>query len=270
MGEREVITQTSVPRIRESLAADLKELGLGEGATVIVHTSLSSFGYVVGGAETVIQALMDVLTPSGTLVMPTQSPQLSEPSFWENPPVPEEWWPVIREHLPAYGPQVTPAFWMGRVADTFRTFPGVLRSDHPKLSLAAWGKEAGEVVADHGLAFGLGENSPLAKLYDRSADVLLLGVGYESNTSFHLAEYRVPGGTVVEEGAPVMEDGRRVWKVYQDLQHQTDLFPLIGEAFERIHPPRISRVGLAESRLFGMREAVDFAVDWFSMKRSSR
>ena len=68
MGEREVITQTSVPRIRESLAADLKELGLGEGATVIVHTSLSSFGYVVGGAETVIQALMgcaDSLRDSG-------------------------------------------------------------------------------------------------------------------------------------------------------------------------------------------------------------
>lgn len=139
--------------------------------------------------------------------MPTQSPQLSDPSHWENPPVPEEWWPVIRNHLPAYDPQVTPAFWMGKVADTFRTFPGVLRSDHPKLSLAAWGKEAGEVVADHGLAFSLGENSPLAKLYDRSAHVLLLGVGYESNTSFHLAEYRVPGGKVIEEGAPVMEKG---------------------------------------------------------------
>ncbi|MFD1396885.1 aminoglycoside N(3)-acetyltransferase [Kroppenstedtia eburnea] len=268
MGEQEAIQRTSVPGTRESLAADLKELGLGEGETVIVHTSLSSLGYVVGGGEAVIHALMDVLTPSGTLVMPTQSPQLSDPSHWENPPVPEEWWPVIRNHLPAYDPQVTPAFWMGKVADTFRTFPGVLRSDHPKLSLAAWGKEAGEVVADHGLAFSLGENSPLAKLYDRSAHVLLLGVGYESNTSFHLAEYRVPGGKVIEEGAPVMEKGRRVWKVYQDLDHQTDLFPAIGEAFERTHPVQRGRVGLAESRLFGMREAVDFAVDWFTRKRS--
>ncbi len=188
-----------MPLTRESLAADLKELGLGEGERVIVHASLSSLGYVVGGAEAVIQALMDVLTSTGTLVMPTQSPQLSEPSFWENPPVPEEWWPVFREHLPAYDPHVTPAFWMGKVADTFRTFPGVFRSDHPKLSLAAWGNDARKMVEGHGLAFGLGEDSPLAKLYDRYAHVLLLGVGYESNTSFHLAEYRVPGGKVIEE-----------------------------------------------------------------------
>lgn len=74
MGEREVIGRTSVPLTRESLAADLKELGLGEGERVIVHASLSSLGYVVGGAEAVIQALMDVLTSTGTLVMPTQSP----------------------------------------------------------------------------------------------------------------------------------------------------------------------------------------------------
>lgn len=79
MGEQEAIQRTSVPGTRESLAADLKELGLGEGETVIVHTSLSSLGYVVGGGEAVIHALMDVLTPSGTLVMPTQSPQLSDP-----------------------------------------------------------------------------------------------------------------------------------------------------------------------------------------------
>lgn len=65
-----------------------------------------------------------------------------------------------------------------------------------------------------------------------------------------------------------MEEGRRIWKVYRDLDHQTDSFSKIGAAFEQTHPVRVGRVGLAESRLFRMRDAVDFAVDWFTREQS--
>lgn len=76
--------------------------------TVLVHSSLSSIGWVNGGAVAVIQALIDVVTEEGTIVMPSQSVELSDPKEWGNPPVPEEWWDIIRESMPAYNSNYTP------------------------------------------------------------------------------------------------------------------------------------------------------------------
>ncbi len=76
MTEADAIKRTNAPRTRESLGTDLRQLGLYAEMTVLVHSSLSSLGWVCGGPVTVIQALMDVLTPTGTLVMPTPSPTL--------------------------------------------------------------------------------------------------------------------------------------------------------------------------------------------------
>src|SRR5690349_7103098 len=60
------------------------------------------------------------------------------------------------------------------------------------VSFAAWGRHALPITANHALDYGLGEHSPLARLYDLDGSVLLLGVGYERRTSLHLAEYRAP------------------------------------------------------------------------------
>ena len=73
MTEETAVQKAAAPRTRESLARDLNALGLGSGQTVIVHSSLSALGWVSGGPVTVVQALMDVITPEGTLVMPTHS-----------------------------------------------------------------------------------------------------------------------------------------------------------------------------------------------------
>ncbi len=147
MTELETIQNIPTPRTRETLAADLRALGLRAGAVVIVHSSLSAIGWVSGGSVAVVQALMDVLTPTGTLVMPTHTGDLSDPSFWQNPPVPEAWWDIIRDTMPAFDPEVTPTRGMGRIVETFRTWPGVLRSSHPQVSFAAWGQHAEFITA---------------------------------------------------------------------------------------------------------------------------
>ncbi len=100
------------PFTRGSLREDLLDLGVEAGSTVMVHSSLSRLGWVAGGAQAVVMALMDALGPTGTLVMPTHSGHLTDPARWERPPVPAEWWPLIRGETPAYDPdQRRPGPW---------------------------------------------------------------------------------------------------------------------------------------------------------------
>jgi aminoglycoside 3-N-acetyltransferase len=73
VAERDAIARCTEPRTRESLAQDLRELGTSAGMTILVHPSLSSLGWVCGGPVAVVQALMDVITPEGTIVMPAMS-----------------------------------------------------------------------------------------------------------------------------------------------------------------------------------------------------
>ncbi|QLE56725.1 aminoglycoside N(3)-acetyltransferase [Nostoc sp. TCL26-01] len=262
MSESQVIASTPSPRTRHSLATDLFNAGLNSNMTVIVHSSLSSLGWVCGGSVAVVQALMDVITPAGNLVMPTHSGDLSDPVSWQKPPVPQEWWSIIRETMPAFDPKVTPTRGMGKIVETFRTSENVLRSSHPQVSFAAWGKDAEKIVLDHSLDYSLGENSPLARLYDLNAWVLLLGVGYENCTSFHLAEYRVGRGKPVKRGAPILEAGQPIWQWFSDIDFDSSCFVEIGEAWEKTGEVKISTVGSAQSKLFNMRNAVDFAVTW--------
>lgn len=268
MNEAELIHATPEPRTRLSLAADLTALGLRPDMSVLVHSSLSALGWVSGGAPAVLQALLDTLALGGTLMMPSHSGELSDPALWQHPPVPETWWPVIRDSLPAFDPERTPTRAMGRIPELFRTWPGVLRSRHPHYSFAACGPAAARLIDDHSLDDGLGEASPLGRLYALDGWVLLLGAGFDSNTSFHLAEYRTAAPARTQTHAPVLVDGQRRWLPLRDVVLDSDPFADLGAEFERTHPVHTGRVGSAQARLFRMRPAVDFAVDWLNRRAS--
>lgn len=147
---------------RDTLAGDLRTLGVRPGETLLVHSSLSSLGWVNGGPVTVVKGLLDVLGPDGTLVVPTQSGDLSDPALWSRPPVPEEWWPTIRATMPDYDPRVTPSRGVGVIPETVRTWPGALRSAHPETSFAALGPRAAAIVDGHAPDCRLGWGSPHA------------------------------------------------------------------------------------------------------------
>ena len=259
-----------LPMTISTLVEQLSALGIESGMTLMVHSSLSSMGFVVGGAPAVILALESVLGPEGTLVMPTHSGDLTDPADWSDPPVPEAWHDLIRATMPAFRPDLTPTRGMGVIPECFRKQDGALRSCHPFVSWAARGPHAVAITSDHGLAMSQGERSPLARLYERGAYVLLLGVGYDRNTSFHLAEYRCRFAPLKRctRGAPMpTADGGSQWITDDDIYWYDADFGEIGRAFEDTGAVRVGNIGQATSRLFSQPALVDFAVRWMDENR---
>jgi aminoglycoside 3-N-acetyltransferase len=261
------------PNTVQSLAAQLEALGVGRGQALIVHSSLRALGWTCGGVQTVIMSLLEAVGPEGTIVMPAHSGDYSDPGLWENPPVPAAWQDCIRDTMPAWRADLSPTRGVGTIPEVFRSMAGVKRSEHPQVSFSAFGPLAAYITAGHTLAPDLGEGSPLSKLYERDARILMLGTGYDTCTSLHLAEHRASwaGKKSLRQGAPIMKDGRRHWVWFDCVDTDTDDFAACGAAFELARPQAFSRaaVGLADCRLVSIRALVDYAVGWFAEHRNT-
>lgn len=255
-------TINGTPRTETSLRQDLLRIGLKPEMTLMVHSSLSSMGWVVGGPSTVVRVLLDVIGKKSTLVMPAATPHCSDPATWTAPKVPEAWLDEVREHLPVFDPQTTPTA-MGAIPETFRTWPGTLRSSHPLESVCARGALASEVTREHSLAFSEGRGGPFGKLYELDSWILLLGVGFNRCTALHFAESLVEKRRVTTVQFPALDNGRRVWLDLPNVADDNDThFPIIGQEYLSVGTARLGPIGVAQSTLFPMRDLVDFAVTY--------
>lgn len=262
--------RSSEPVTVESMTSDLRELDVEAGQTVLVHGSLSALGWVCGGAPAVVDALQRVVGENGTVVMPTHSSGNSDPGDWKHPPVPQSWYDIIREQMPPYRPAVTPTRGMGAIAECFRSYPDVHRSNHPQTSFAAWGADAAFVTEGHTYEYSMGEESPLARVYDLDGDVLYLGTSHETSTSLHLAEYRADlAPEIVTHAGAVLVDGDREWIQWEDIDFEDEDFQDCGAAYEREHSDVVEtgHVGVGEATLLAQRDLVDFGVEWFETNR---
>ena len=117
MGERAAVDRVDEPVTVSTMVDDLRELGLRDGDTVLVHSSLSALGWVCGDAQAVVDGLRRTVTESGTVVVPTHTGQYTDPAVWSNPPVPDDWIGTIRDERPPFRPESTPTRSMGAIAE---------------------------------------------------------------------------------------------------------------------------------------------------------
>lgn len=267
MSEKDVVQTTKSPNTKYSLVNDLKALGIKNGDIIIAHASLSKLGWTVGREVTIIDALLEAIGQEGTLIMPSQTGENSDPIYWQNPPVPQEWVSIIKENMPPYDPKRSPTRSMGKVVDALLAHPLCMRSNHPQVSFCGIGKEASTILNDHQLSPGLGSGSPLQKLYDHQAKILLLGVGYDNCTSLHLSESKQQNIKWHTQGSRMIIDGNSQWITFEEICYDDEDFAMLGEDFEKIHSVSISKVGNATCRLIDMQALCDFAFDWFKTHR---
>lgn len=146
------------------------QLGVRPGGVLIVHSSLSSLGFLPDGPNAVVQGLRIALGADGTLLMPALSYELVTPE------------------KPFFDTKTTPSN-VGLIPEYFRNLPDTIRSLHPTHSVCAAGSLALKMVGEHSLdTTPCGVHSPFRKLPDFNGQILMLGCGLRPNTSMHAIE----------------------------------------------------------------------------------
>ncbi|MSP14006.1 MAG: AAC(3) family N-acetyltransferase [Chloroflexi bacterium] len=233
---------------QEQIATAFRALGVAAGDIVFVHSSLSSIGHVAGGGETVVDALLEVLGPSGTLAFPTFI-------FSQN-----------QNPTPIFDPQRDPSE-MGQISEAARTRPGALRSHHISGAVGALGPSAAEITSHHGTLVWAAD-SPFWKFYELDARIMLLGVPYLRCTYFHMLEQlvqvsyrwwrkvdgriRYPDGT--EGPLPAV-----IFSPYPDFPGND--FNKLGAMLEAQGLVRVGPVGNAVARLFSAQAALKIGLE---------
>lgn len=259
--ELPVITKTR-------LVEDLKKLGVTCGQTVMFHVSVKAIGWIVGGPDVVIQALLDVLGPKGTLMMFVG---------WEDSPYHLADWSTDRqrayfEECPPFDPITSRACRKWSILTEYlRTWPGAIRSNHPEASFVAVGALARWITEKHPLQYGYGPGSPLAKLCEVEGRVLLLGAPLNTATLLHYAEHmaEVLNKRIVRYKMPILRDERKVWVDIEEFDTSSGIVADAEEYFKTIVHEYLSsgrgragKVGAAQSYLLDSADLVKFATQW--------
>ncbi|GJF28273.1 AAC(3) family N-acetyltransferase [Kitasatospora sp. NE20-6] len=253
---------------RTELADHLRGLGVREGETLLVQASARAVGPVEDRTGTITAALRDTLGPAGTLVAYTATPENSYTSPLHRQATAGLDPAGLRRHratMPPYDPVATPASpTMGRLAEEIRLLPGAVRSTHPQTSFAALGPRAEALTGGHRLTSHLGEDSPVGRLYDACARVLLVSVPWSCCTVLHLAEYRQPDPPVQRYGAVVKDRrGFRQWVHFDAPSLAIAHLERMAADLARDLPGLVrGRLGDAECVLMPIADAVDLATKW--------
>ena len=244
-----IMTPSNTIVTRDEIESALRAVGLQAGNVALVHSSLSSMGWVEGGAKTVIAGLLDVLDPEqGTLVLPTLCQKDMERRF--------ELWDIDASLSD-----------VGAITEAGRLYPGAIRSDHATHSVAAIGAQAEEITSGHATAHGrpspwgpaaFGFGSPWQWLYDHDAHYLFLGTTTSCNTIGHFAQAEFVRSVLEDVPEPrrsSLQDDLREWQ--HDGVWPNFGFALCEEWLQEKGAMRYAEIGEATLRATRARVNVD-------------
>ncbi len=255
---------------RSKLAADLRTLGISVGQTLMLHVSVKSLGWVLGGPRLVLETLLDVVGPQGTLMMLAS---------WEGNPYRMEHWPEAQRNAcyadcPPFDPATAPADHreMSILAEYLRTWPGAYRSQHPLASFVAVGAQAHWLTAAQPLHYPHGPESPLGRLCAAGGKVVVLGAPLSNLTLLHHAEQlaNIPAKQVDRYQMPILQAGQRVWVTIEEYDTtdgiadfgSDDYFLAISQAYVAAGRGRTAQVGNAPAFLFEADDLKQFGIHW--------
>jgi aminoglycoside 3-N-acetyltransferase len=274
MPEPEVLRSDLRPVTGAELRGGLQTLGLQPGGIVMVHASLSAFGWIVGGSGTVVRALFACLGDRGTICA-----QVS----WEDIPFgidewPDEWREAYEADPPLFDPAVAEAaHFEGRLAERIRTWPGARRSANADTGVAAVGARSAWLVEPHEHDDGFGPGTPYARLVEAGGHVLLLGAPLHSISLLHHAEALadVPRKRRTRYRIPERVNGTIAWRHCEDIDVRRGPVPYervvptgspplgaIAAAALRAGVGRWTTIGGARCHLFPAPALVAFARAW--------
>lgn len=251
---------------KEDFKETLSSMGIQKGMVIFLQANTNSLGYMVGGGQALIEALMEKVGYNGTIVMPSFTPQLADPANIK-PAIAREKWHQVREFAAPFDRKLTAPSGSDALIHQFLRNEGVIRSYHPLYSFAAWGKYAKLICDKHPLHFGLNQDSPLGKIVEFNGFVLLMGCSYSECTMFQLARYHGEQLPVCLKSAPIVNNKKRVWKDMLDLEYNQQNFEAIGEEMEDRSIVKIAMVGDGLCRFFSAREAQHIATAYFHIHK---
>ncbi|GIH04009.1 aminoglycoside 3-N-acetyltransferase [Rhizocola hellebori] len=264
----------------DQLGDALSDAGLPAGGIVMVHARLSAFPWIVGGAESVVHALLKAVGPGGTI---------TAYAGWEDNPYHLGSWPPERQAayhhgMPAFDPAISEARrGYGRLPERIRTWPQAHRSAHPEMNLVAIGPQADWLTRSDLDDDPYGSGSPLARLVQANATILMLAAPLDSLTLIHHAE-RIADAEPKRWATyrmPVRRNGETVWHPFTAIDTSRGAYDYATHVGAEGYIDTIARSALdhgigrqatifgADCHMFAAKPLVDHATSWIDQRFSS-
>ena len=262
---------------RRLLRSHLQAIGLAAGDAVMVHAALRSVGPMINGPDTLIDAILDVVGPDGTLLSYVDWNPQYEDAVDQEGRVPE----ALKPDIPPFDSERSRASRSyGAFAEFVRTTPGALRSGNPGASCAAIGGKSAWFTANHPFDYGYGEGSPFARLVESEGKILMAGAPFDTMSILHHAEHlaQIPGKHTRRIEVPLLISNKTEWRMIEEFDTadpvvdglDENYFATIVREFLTDGRGSVGAIGSASSILVPAAEIVAFATQWLEQRFSQK
>ena len=248
---------------KNDLVSMFKRMGLHKGMIVYVQSDLEKYAYINGGAQSIIDALIEVIGYEGTLVTPAFSESLVDPACDRQYLFERDVFDEIRATRLPYYKKKTPSE-CGSLSNQLMCNEAVFRSNHPTHSILSCGKYAKLICDRHPLHFSLGKDSPIDKVVEMNGYVLLLGTKYSECDIFSYASILSMKNPIRIVTSPVEKKGEKEFISMLEMDYDLKDVHVVREMMLEREVVKEDYLGNAQCAFFQAKEASTLAQGYFN------